>query len=467
MPFMERLHSALILKTPMHHPNEAHIVEQPHREFLDAIRRGDQSAVEERILSGFDVDHAESTHTPPLIYAILHERFNIVQTLLNYGANANVYDHRHSTPLHVAVRLKQDQSAHLLMRYGADPKTKDDNGVSPLELAAGMHSKSTVKILKQTPPMLKEPISLFEAAKRGDLLSIAYADKRHDRLFALNEKGQSLLHLAVLSDHTKLVAYLLNKALDIDAIDNHGNTPLGIAVAHGVSTTILEYLIKRHATIEHKNNNHATPLMLALARGNSPHCDMLLDAGANIHTTDGIHTPITLCHNAIERFEEEADAFRNLQSRLLIKGANVDEYTNDLHWTPLMMIITHPQSEKLENHFDLLLKLGAKVNHQDRNGRSALMLACSTGRTQMVRRLIDNYANPDLIDVFGWSALMFAVYYNHVRLVHILLEYGADVNASSEKGLTAMKIATQYERTLMVELLLDYGAIEEEDENRE
>jgi ankyrin repeat protein len=465
MPFMERLHSAMILKTPMHHPNEAHIVEQPHRNFLDAIRRNDMASVEAQIFGGFDVDFAESAHTPPLIYAILNERFDLIQTLLNHGANVNIRDHRGLTPLHAAVRLRQEETVHLLMRYGADAASRDRHGIAPRELADQVPGHSMAKLLQQTPPMLQEPLSLFEAARRGDLLSIAFADKRNDRLFETDENEQSLLHLTIGSDNLKLVAYLLNKGLDIDAADSRGDTALTLAAHYEGNGSMMRYLIDRHATLNHKNATQRTALMIAMGRGNAPHVELLLDAGADIQTTDGLHTPLTLCHDALEQVEDP-DRFRKIESRLLIKGAHVDAWANDLNWTPLMMTVTHPQNRELEGHMDLLLKLGAQVNHADRNGRTALMLACSTGRTAVVRKLIDNYAHPDRIDVFGWSALMFAVYYNHVRLVHMLLEYGADVNASSDKGLTAMKIAKQYDRGAMIDLLIDYGAIAE-DENRE
>jgi ankyrin repeat protein len=466
MSFMERLHSALILKTPMHHPNEAHIVEQPQREFLEAIRRGDNTEVEARILEGFDLDHAECTHTPPLLFAIMQERFEIIQTLLNYGADVNVRDHQQRTPLHMAVKMRQNETIQLLMRYGADAKAKNAEGVSAMELAYRLESKTAAKLLKQTPSMLKEPGSLFEAAKRGDLLSIARADKRSDRLFERNRDGQSLLHLAVAGNNIRLVAYLLNKGLDIDATDSLGNTSLCIAAYQNGLETVLRYLIRRHATLDHRNDKHHSALMIAMGRGYAEYVDILLDAGAEVQTSDGLETPLTLCHDAIERYPEEADTFRRIESKLMVKGAHPDPFINDLQWTPLFQTVTRPQSSKVKAHLDLLLSLGANVNHRDKNGRTALMLSCSTGRGETAQKLLKNYANPDLLDVYGWSALMFAVYYNHVRIVHMLLEHGADVNATSDKGLTALKIAHQYNRTLLAELLIDYGAIAE-DENRE
>ena len=466
MSFMERLHSALILNTPMHHPNEAHIVEQPHKAFLNAIRYGERSEVERLILEGFDIDHAECAHTPALIHAIFQERYDIVQTLLNYGADVNIKDYKGQTPLHAAVKMRQDETLHLIMRYGADTSQSDAEGRTPLDLAKETRYKNGIRILTKTPSMHLDELTPFRAATRGDLLAIARMDRSSDRLFARDRNEQTLLHLAAKSNNVKLVAYLLNKGLDIDAVGVLGNTPLCSVSYKSGYGEMMRYLIARHATLDHKNDKQHTPLMLAFMHGHVEYIRILLEAGSDIHTTDGLQTPLTLCHNAIERFPEAADDFRALESHLLIKGASVDVPGNELGWTPLFQCVTRPQNERIETVFELLLKLGADVNRQDKNGRTPLMIACSTGRTRAMQRLLDNYANPDLIDRFGWSALMFAVYYNHVRIVRTLLDYGTDVNATSEKGLTALKIAMQYERKLLVDLLIDYGAIVE-DENRE
>lgn len=466
MSFMERLHSALILKTPMYHPHEAHIVEQPHKDFLDAVRDGDRNGIESRILDGFDVDHAESTHTPPLIHAILHDRIEIVQTLLSYGADVNIRNHKTQTPLHTAVKMRQDETLHLLMRYGASPDIADADGTTALGLAKSIGYKNGIYILTKTPPMYLEQSSMFDAARRGDLLALARSDRTRDKLFARDEQERTLLHPAVKSNHVKLVAYLLNKGLDIDAADSLGNTPLGTVCQHDGYAEMIRYLIRRGATLEHRNNKRQSPLLMAFLNGNVEYIHLLLDAGVDIHTTDGIHTPLTLCHEALEYAPDKAEAFRQIETKLLIKGAHVDVPLNELGWTPLFQCVIQSNNQRTNEVFELLFKLGADVNRQDRNGRSVLMLACSTGRAHAVQRLIDNYADPDLIDHFGWSALMFAVYYNHVRIVRILLEYGADVNATSSKGLTALKIARQYNRKLLEDLLIDFGAIVE-DENRE
>ena len=466
MSFMERLQSAMILKTPMHHPLEAHIIEHPHRRFFEAIRSGSSEAVVKLIRQGFDVDYAECAHTPPLIYAIMHERPGIVQTLLLYGANPNITDHRGETPLHTAVKLQTIETLHLLLRYGAEKTLKDHAGKSALDLAKEQDDSKVIQTIKNTPAMPVEELSLTAAAKSGNLHAIVSASPTATGLLARDENDRSLLHLAVGGGNLKLVIYLLNKGLDVDSNDRYGNTPLCLAAQRHDRLEILSYLIERHATLDHKNKAGSSALTLAMHSGNPDAVNILLDHGACIHIVEGIDTPLTLCHSTLESYPETANAFREIETRLLIKGAHVDLPTNKQNWTPLFHTVSRQQSSKIKEHLNLLLHLGADVNFQDTNGRTPLMLACSSGRTSAVERLLDSYAKSDTLDYFGWSALMFAVYYNHHAIARMLLEYGADVNITSEKGLNALKIAMQHQSKLLIELLLDYGAIAE-DENRE
>jgi len=463
---MERLQSAMILKTSMYHPVEAHIVEHTHRSFLEAIQTGRKTTAEAMILDGFDIDRIEGSHAPALIHAIKHERSEIAAMLLQYGAYVNIRDQKGETPLHIAVKMRMNELVHLLLRYGADSSGKDNQGIDPLELARRQKNKTALQILTDTESMQFESMTLFQAAFSGNLQALVAKDIPLHKLFEKNKRLQSLLHSAVHGNNIKLLCYLLNKGLDIDAADRNGDTPLLIAAKMSDRLSTLNFLLRRHATIDHKNNIGNSALTISLAKGYAEYADILLDNGANIHTFDGIHTPLTLTHNAIQTFPDNAAQFRKIESRLLIKGAHVDIPTNRLNWTPLIHTSTRHQDTKIKNQLNLLLHLGADVNYTDINGRTPLMLACSTGRRNAVNRLLDNYADTDKIDNYGWSALMFSVYYNHQQIVRMLLQYGANVNTRSQRGLNALQIAIQHQRKIIIDLLLDYGATAE-DENRE
>ena len=461
MPFMERLQSAMILKTPMHHPLESHIIEHPHKQFYDAIRTGNNDDVIALIEEGFDVDHNECAHTPPLQYAILKEQHYILQTLLLYGADVNICNFKGESPLHSAVKLQQMEAVHLLLRYGANPSIPDHQGLTALVLARQLPTQHIYKALKSTPAMPIEELGVFDAVKSGNLHALTRSISTKEELFTKNDLHQNLLHLAVISGNTKMVVYLLNKGIDIDAPDENGDTPLTLCALYQERNELLSYLLERHATLDHKNNFGSSALTISLRYGHIEHARTLIESGANIHTFEKLDTPLTLIHKAIEKFPAHADAFRTLQRELLIKGASVDVLTNHLGWTPLIQTTTHRQDSDMQEHLELLINLGAEVNLTDKNGRTPLMLAASMGRNRAVKTLLDNYADPNMSDYYGWSALMLCTYYNHSTIATTLLKYGADVNLTSEKGLNALKIAKQHKRKELVKLFLAFGAEED------
>ena len=60
---------------------------------------------------------------------------DIVQQLLEHGADPNICTNDHKTPLHLASSLGLLEAARLLLRYGAKVDVKDKGGKTPLQLA--------------------------------------------------------------------------------------------------------------------------------------------------------------------------------------------------------------------------------------------------------------------------------------------------------------------------------------------
>lgn len=88
----------------------------------------------------------------------------------------------------------------------------------------------------------------------------------------------------------------------------------------------------------------------------------------------------------------------------------------------------------------LLLTAGAKVNHRDRSGQSALWYALR--HPLVLRMLIEAGANVNSRDFAKNTALMSAMRDCIVpaESVRLLLEAGANVNLRNEKGETALSI---------------------------
>lgn len=110
------------------------------------------------------------------------------------------------------------------------------------------------------------------------------------------------------------------------------------------------------------------------------------------------------------------------------------------------------------------LKMGADVNYQDSNGRSALAISCEyEGTQEIVNLLLENGAEVNVKGKYSDYPLGYAAMYGRLENVKLLLTAGAEINQKGEYGRTALHYAATpgdwsddfFEIT---KLLLDNGA---------
>eukprot|EP01112_Ceratiomyxa_fruticulosa_P012947 TRINITY_DN3612_c0_g1_i2.p1 TRINITY_DN3612_c0_g1~~TRINITY_DN3612_c0_g1_i2.p1 ORF type:complete len:160 (-),score=34.53 TRINITY_DN3612_c0_g1_i2:191-670(-) len=91
--------------------------------------------VEYLIDAGANVNHANATGATPLILAAEKGNFSIVQYLLSHDANVNASDNEGRTALHYASIKSNEHIVHYLIKNGANIFAQDKKGKSPLDLA--------------------------------------------------------------------------------------------------------------------------------------------------------------------------------------------------------------------------------------------------------------------------------------------------------------------------------------------
>jgi len=108
-----------------------------------------------------------------------------------------------------------------------------------------------------------------------------------------------------------------------------------------------------------------------------------------------------------------------------------------------------------------LLREGAHINaRKGAYKTTALMEASVQGNVEVMRFLVENGADVNLVDKDGWTALMGATVEGRLESVKLLLELGAQVDAENDKGQTALVMASGPGHTEIREALLKYGAEE-------
>ncbi|CAN8004095.1 unnamed protein product, partial [Ixodes hexagonus] len=101
------------------------------------------------------------------------------------------------------------------------------------------------------------------------------------------------------------------------------------------------------------------------------------------------------------------------------------------------------------------------VNHQDRQGRTALHYAshtCCEHTAAVLSLLLQNGAKVDIKDKHGFSPLHFAGQAGSVDAVQLLLDAGADPSATGLGAIAPLHLAASAGKTAAVRLLLERGA---------
>jgi len=162
-----------------------------------AARRGDRKAVERQLALGVNVNsHHFYTRETALIEAASHGHTEIVELLIERGADVNMKGEAWYGPLHVASAGGYVDTVQLLLEHGAD-----------------------VNLFHHDKP-------LHYAAKHGhiEVAEMLLAHGAH-----LDAKGmdeQTPLGTAVSNGQVEMVKYLLSKGADVNARANYGCTPL-------------------------------------------------------------------------------------------------------------------------------------------------------------------------------------------------------------------------------------------------
>ena len=118
------------------------------QEIHEAAQKGDLVKVKTILAK-----HPDSIHTKdqggrtPLHWASWGVHKQIVEKLIEAGADVNVKDNNNNTPLHLSCRKGDIEVSKLLIDKGSDIHAKNWNGSTPLHLASVSGNDTLVRFL--------------------------------------------------------------------------------------------------------------------------------------------------------------------------------------------------------------------------------------------------------------------------------------------------------------------------------
>ncbi|NXT32908.1 KANK3 protein, partial [Pelecanoides urinatrix] len=162
------------------------------------------------------------------------------------------------------------------------------------------------------------------------------------------------------------------------------------------------------------DGNGNTALHYSVSHSNFHIVRLLLDTGVcNVdHQNKAGYTALMLA--ALAAVEQEDDM--NVVRRLFSMG-NVNAKASQAGQTALMLAVSHGRQEMVE----ALLACGADVNLQDEEGSTALMCACEHGRVETVKLLLAQpTCNISIVDSDGNNAVAIALEAGHSNIAMLL-----------------------------------------------
>ena len=220
---------------------------------------GELTTVKMLVKAGADVRATDAERATCLMFAAYHGHTDTVRYLVCLPeVDLNHQGTKNYTALHVAVERKHADVVQVLIDAGADIETTGDRGRLPLHLASRLGQLTTVKML----------------VKAG-------ADVR-----AADPRRYTCLIQAAHFGHTDTVRYLVSlPEVDLDHQQSNNKTSLHAAVLEK-HADVVQVLIDAGADIETKNDNGRSPLHLAITSGELATVKMLVEAGADVRATD-------------------------------------------------------------------------------------------------------------------------------------------------------------------------------------
>ena len=212
----------------------------------------------------------EKSGASPLYDAARMGTYDMVKSLVNYGADPNVATKAGLTPLHQAAARGNLDMVKDLVQAGAEVNAVAENGRTPIFYAAERGKASTVNFLLEK----KAEVNLADkngitplhcAAFSGNVALVKFLVSKKANFAATANDGTTVLIAG--AKYPEIVKFLADKMPNVNGVDKDGNSVLHLCAATADEETIRK-LLYYSAKEDLPNKKGETPILFAARAGN-------------------------------------------------------------------------------------------------------------------------------------------------------------------------------------------------------
>ncbi|KAL9607879.1 MAG: hypothetical protein Q9167_007251 [Letrouitia subvulpina] len=394
----------------------------------------------------------------------LHEaartgNLDLLQRLLEENISPNTRGENYKTPLMEAALSSHLNCLSALKYHGADEFAIDQLGRTVLHVAVMANQHKAVAWLLQSYPPPPAQVPKRKSSRISRATEVMIRLQSHKILREVSDgEGSKPLHVASKLSLPGIAKLLLDDGAVVDSRDNWGRTPLMDAIIFNHQSVML-VLLGNGADIAAVDFHSMTSLHWAAKYNRNDLLKILLERGADraVYDNNG-YLPI---HQAAR--EGHIEAIECLLNEKLQLDVQTKFGETLLH---LAVLSNH---QKLAEY---LLKHNVNVNawappHSYQNPKLLppstpiipLHYSCTKGYFEMTMTLLDQGAWVNAAPDNGMSPLMMAVETGNTNLVCLLLARGAKVNAAVPGScMTAIHISCRRGDLETTQVLVQHGA---------
>ncbi|GAW25509.1 hypothetical protein SAMD00023353_0800260 [Rosellinia necatrix] len=481
--------------------HDSSLVDHCRRPFVQAARRGLTEMVKFLCEARVDTSYKDLLGQTALHKACIFGRMDLVEYLLDKGkAFVDAKDKSDRTPLYFAAERGHLDVVNCLLQHGADKNSIDRRYETALFKPAGNgHIKVVDRLLSAGTDATKldrwQRTPLRFAAMRGQLEIVRMLlDRTEIKQDIPDCEGRTILHNAAAwlrEGQEEIIDIIFQHGANPDARDCDERTAIHAAIEREQgepppTDVLLDRLVRGGVSIEARDKHGRTALRLAAATRNLTAVKFLLTAGA-APVNQSLHLAVRSGDIALVRpFLEQrtkldlaerdwdgntplhiaaSKGYKEILIALLDAGAPTRCLNMNQH-TPLGVVspVEQPDIATLLKNTDptpggdLQSRLASfdssQVNLQDTLGRTLLHAAVLLGRAEAIRQLLDVGADTEIADQIGRTPLHYAVQRPDPVITEILIKVNAKIDVADARGRAPLYLAAEAGNIAQARVLL-------------